>query len=414
MRVKVLLSIGMLFVVVWALAPESSFAAHWSLSPLLPENPLDGSRLFTEKGCLRCHSIHGMGGVMGPDLGQGILNRPLLEIAGVMWNHAPGMEHVFQEQRVSRPRFEPGEMASLLAFLYYLGSLDPPGDAATGARLFREKRCYTCHSLGGRGGTHGPKLDGYSRYASPIYLTAGLWNHGKAMAGLMERLEIPRPTFERNDLPDLLAYIRSVGGGTERIYVKPGNPRRGEALFAQKKCAECHSVRGHAEAVGPDLRVRLKGSLMRIAGAMWTHGPHMWAKMAERGIVVPVLTEVETADLISYLYFLQFIDRPGNVERGRLVYREKQCGVCHGLAGAGGKAAVDLAQVEKLETPLGVITEMWNHASAMEQKMLEESVAWPVLKGGEMADLVAYLLSVRARSERSGGAKGSVRKGEGR
>jgi hypothetical protein len=31
----------------------------------------------------------------------------------------------------------------------------------------------------------------------------------------------------------------------------------------------------------------------------------------------------------------------------------------------------------------------------MERRMLEESVEWPVFKGGEMADLITYLLSVR-------------------
>ena len=62
-----------------------------SVSTVLPGNPLDGSRLFSEKGCLGCHSVYGVGGIAGPELGQGILKRPLLDIAGVMWNHSPGM-----------------------------------------------------------------------------------------------------------------------------------------------------------------------------------------------------------------------------------------------------------------------------------------------------------------------------------
>jgi len=109
----------------------SALAADQSASYLLPGNPLDGSRLFSEKGCLGCHSVYGVGGVAGPELGQGILKRPLLDIAGVMWNHSPGMVHLFQEMRTALPQFKPAEMASLLSFLYYLGSLDPPGDAAT-------------------------------------------------------------------------------------------------------------------------------------------------------------------------------------------------------------------------------------------------------------------------------------------
>jgi cytochrome c551/c552 len=132
------------------LATAPAFGAHEALSVLLPGNPLEGSRLFTGKGCLRCHAIQGVGGTTGPDLGRRALTRPLLEIAGVMWNHSPGMEHLFQERRIARPRFESEEMASLLAFLYYLGSLDPPGDAAAGARLFRQKGCETCHSLAAR------------------------------------------------------------------------------------------------------------------------------------------------------------------------------------------------------------------------------------------------------------------------
>lgn len=382
-----------------------AFAGHENLSALLPGNPLDGSRLFASKGCLRCHAVHGVGGTVGPDLGRGILNRPLLEIAGVMWNHSPGMERVFQEKRVVRPRFEASEMASLLSFLYYLGSLDPPGDAAAGARLFHQKGCSICHSLGGTGGRIGPALDKYSKYASPLYLTAALWKNGKAMAAKMEKYRVARPKFGGNDIPDILAFIRSVGGGTERVYISPGSPKRGEELFSEKRCVECHSVRGHGGKVGPDLSAKLKGSLMRIGGTMWNHSPKMWAKMDERRIEVPSLSEAEMSDLISYLYFFQFIDQPGDPRRGWTVYREKRCGSCHAATGAGKPVAPPMGEVvEKLKTPIEVITNMWNHAGKMEAKMPEERVSWPILKGGEMADLVTYLLSVGRGSAKGDGA----------
>jgi mono/diheme cytochrome c family protein len=380
-----------LVLVVSCLKTGLVLAADGSSSPLLPGNPLEGSRLFSEKGCLGCHSVYGVGGVAGPELGQGILKRPLLDIAGVMWNHSPGMVRLFQERRNTLPQFQPAEMASLLSYLYYLGSLDPPGDAVTGARLFREKQCENCHALSGKGGKVGPKLDSYGRYASPIYLTVGLWNHGKPMAGVMETLHVARPTFEKNDIPDLLAYIRSAAGGTERIYVRPGNPQTGEKLFAQKGCAQCHTPNAQGVRIGSDLRTKLKGSLVGIAGAMWNHGPKMWAKMGN----VPSLAPEEMSDLISYLYFLQFIDPSGDAKRGRVVYQEKKCGSCHTLPGVGGTVGPDLTKAEKLKTPVDVVTEMWNHVGSMERRMLEESVEWPVFKGGEMADLITYLLSVR-------------------
>lgn len=412
MKIKLLL-LALTLLGILAYDSASALGGQEPLSLLLPANPLQGSRLFTEKGCLRCHSVYGVGGVTGPDLGQGILKRPLLDIAGAMWNHSPRMAHVFQEQRATRPQFKPEEMASLLAFLYYLGSLDPPGDAVNGARLFREKQCQTCHSLGGKGGRHGPPLDPYSKYTSPIYLTAALWKKGRAMASAMEALKVPRPTFEENNIPDLLAYIRSAGGGIQRVYVQPGNPKNGERLFSEKRCKECHSVGDgdHGGRIGPNLRGKVKGSLMRIAGSMWNHGPKMWATMAQRGIGVPSLSTEQMSDIISYLYFLQFIDSPGNAVRGRTVYLEKRCGACHTLPGVGGTLGPDLSKVDKLGTPLEVVTEMWNHASTMEQKMLEESVEWPVFKGGEMADLIAYLLSLRSGPGQPASPRKSVAKG---
>ena len=400
--------LALAFVISFAGQDASLLGAEPSASYLLPGNPLDGSRLFSEKGCLGCHSVYGVGGVAGPELGQGILKRPLLDIAGVMWNHSPGMVHLFQEMRTALPQFKPAEMASLLSFLYYLGSLDPPGDAAAGARLFREKRCQTCHSLGGKGGKHGPKLDSYGRYASPLYLTAGLWNHGKAMAGVMEAIRVPRPAFGKNDIADLLAYIRTTAGSVERVYVRPGNPQVGEKLFVQKRCAQCHTPNAQGTRIGPDLRTKLKGSLIGIAGAMWNHGPKMWAKMDN----VPSLAPEEMSDLISYLYFLQFIDPTGNVARGRVVYQEKRCGGCHTLPGVSGTVGPDLASAEKLQTPVEVVTEMWNHVGTMERKMLEESVEWPVFKGGEMADLISYLLSVRKSSAAPADGKKSEPKGK--
>ena len=375
--------------------PWSSVAAEIS-SPILPSNPLEGSKLFTEKECIRCHSINGVGGVGGPDLGQGALNRSLLEIAGVMWNHSPGMAHLSEERHAVRPVFKPSEMGSLLSFLYYIGSFDVPGDATTGGHLFREKECQLCHSLGGKGGKHGPSLDKYSRYASPIFLSVGLWNHGQRMAAVMEALKVPRPTFEKNDIPHLLAYIRSAGSGLERIYAQPGSPRRGEKLFAEKRCLECHSSGLGKNQGRVNLRPRVQGSLMTIAGSMWNHGPKMWADMERRGIAETKFTSEEMSDIISYLYFLQFVDAPGDASRGSAVFREKRCATCHLSQEGKPTPAPPLGKTEKLKTPLEVVTEMWNHASTMEQQMVEESVVWPVFRKGEMADLIAYLLSRHA------------------
>lgn len=383
--------IALVLVLAAAAAPGTG-----GLFSLLPDSPLEGSRLFAGKGCLECHSVQSTGGRVGPDLGRGRMNRPLLEIAGVMWNHSPRMEHAFRERHIARPKFEAKEMATLLAFLYSLGSFEDPGDAAAGARLFRDKQCARCHQINGAGGRVGPALDRFAAYASPLYLTSALWNSGRKMSAKMKEMNIERPVFGGKDIADLLAFIRREGGGLERVYAQPGNPRRGEKLFAQKSCSSCHAINGQGGGFAPDLGRELKGTLMQVAGAMWNHGPGMWARMNGRGVPVPKLTPEEAGDLISYLYFLQFIDPPGNPQRGLVVYREARCVTCHEAVAGGKRAAPSLTGGgDRFKSSLEIVASMWNHGAQMEQLMAEVNVAWPTLKGTEMADLIAYLFSAR-------------------
>ncbi|RMF83613.1 MAG: hypothetical protein D6736_21160, partial [Nitrospinota bacterium] len=179
----------------------------WFVSPLwadtdytLPENPLQGRQLLITKGCLDCHPILGEGGKIGPDLGKRGFNLTLLQVIGVLWNHAPTMVEKTQERKIPWPRFTVAEMSDLIAFLYYMdyyfSYLEEPGDAGRGAKVFAEKRCTTCHSLQGQGGNIAPPLDQVSKYVSPIFIAQAMWNHGPAMAEKMKSLGIPAPQFQ--------------------------------------------------------------------------------------------------------------------------------------------------------------------------------------------------------------------------
>jgi len=360
----------------------------------LPD-PVEGSRLFVRKGCVVCHAVDGEGGKIGPDLGRVSTGRTFLGIAAIMWNHSPGMTERIKEVRATRPKLTPEEMANLFAFLNYTGYLDNPGEPRRGAELFRDRGCAHCHAVGGAGGGVGPSLDRFKRYTSPIVLATAMWNHGPHMRAVMEQAGIPRPQLGGGDIADLLAYVRAAGrGGLESaVYLLPGEPGRGRALFREKGCATCHGAeaRGH---VGPGLTHRhpdMHRGLTQVGALMWNHGPAIWQKMAEMGIAFPTLEAQELADLVAFLYTLHYFDEPGRADRGRDAFTSKGCAACHGPAGRGGAGAPDLTRTLGKAGPIEIAAAMWNHGSAMAQEARTRGLPWPNLEGRDMADLVEFL-----------------------
>ena len=358
-------------------------------------DPVEGSRLFTSKGCVSCHAVDGEGGKIGPDLGRVSTGRTLLGMAAVMWNHSPRMTERIKEAKVTRPKLTPEEMANLFAFLNYTGYLGAPGDPKRGAELFRDRSCVRCHAVGGAGGAVGPGLDRFKRYISPIVLAAAMWNHGPKMRSVMEQAGITRPHLSGEDIANLLAYIRAAGrGGPESAeYLLPGNPEVGRQLFQQKRCAACHGAEGTG-GVGPDFRRRredFQGGLTQVGALMWNHGPAIWQKMAEMNIPFPTLTDQEMANLVAFLYSLPYFDEPGNSARGRGVFERKGCAACHGVAGRGGAGGPDLTKTLGAVSPIAIAAAMWNHGYAMEQMARARGVPWPDLDGRDLADIVALL-----------------------
>ena len=114
-----------------------------------------------------------------------------------------------------------------------------PGNARQGALLFREKRCIECHSFQAIGGSGAPDLARRSaREYTPNRLAAVMWNHAPAMWGAMAQKGIAVPALGEREAADLYAYFYSV-----RYFDRPGDAARGKALFATKRCGQCHALR---------------------------------------------------------------------------------------------------------------------------------------------------------------------------
>lgn len=170
-------------------------------------DPVIGKRLFQEKKCAQCHAIKGVGGRVGPDLGQLLETHNIYLMAARLWNHAVGMTQVMEAMGIERPRFQGDEMAHLLA---YFVSLEVVGDATVGRTVFQKKGCIRCHAIEGKGGTVGPDLAWTPHPHPPFELAGMMWNHSPTMSALMDALRIQRPSFEWVEMADLLAYLVEV------------------------------------------------------------------------------------------------------------------------------------------------------------------------------------------------------------
>lgn len=377
------------------LSPFGPASAQPLFSPT--QDPVVGSRIFGARGCVKCHSVNGIGGKVGPDLARIPRPRSFYDLSAAMWNHLPKMAERMRELGIDRPHLDARETGDLAAFLYTLDYFDPPGSANAGRRLFREKKCVICHQAGGTGGVVGPNLDALARFGSPIFVATAMWNHGPAMTEAMQARGIERPAFKDTELLDLIAYLKSAAAAPAEgpLYVLPGRSEEGRQLFAGKRCVECHSIMGQGGRVGPDLAERgLHKSLTQFAAAMWNKAPAMIKATKARGIAVPQLQADEMADLVAYLYAVRYFAEPVDQKKGEEVARAKGCLGCHSVSGVGGRSAGDLARAQGLDAPAAVLAALWNHSFFVVEERAERRKAWPQVSPQEMAALVAFLQSL--------------------
>jgi mono/diheme cytochrome c family protein len=124
--------------------------------------------------------------------------------------------------------------------------------------------------------------------------------------------------------------------------------------------------------------------------------------MKAQGIERPTFTAQELRNLSAYLapatgrafegplYVL-----PGRPELGRTLFSEKGCVQCHKAGGVGGDVGPDLVAMGARRSPVEFAAAIWNKAPAMMVAMSTHGITVPQLKPEDMADLVAYLYSVK-------------------
>jgi len=269
-----------------------------------PGDASTGKNLFSDKGCIKCHSIGEEGGKVGPPLDQMSQYASPVFIVQSMWNHCKDMVSKMKELGIEVPAFRNHEVVDLFAYIRTAGKsgrresvYSSPGNPKMGEKLFVSKNCIKCHSVDGKGANIGPNLAKVEFQYSLTQIAGIMWNHLSKMWKKMEDMGISPPTFSGDEMADVIAYIYSIHYSGE-----PGDPIRGKGIFSSKGCIRCHAVHGEGGKVGPDLGISewVKSPVTTVQ-VMWNHAPIMAGRMKENNLPWPRFEGNEMADLFEYL-----------------------------------------------------------------------------------------------------------------
>ncbi len=270
-----------------------------------PGNAQAGRRLFTEKRCVVCHKVGTTGGAIGPALdGLKPLASPIY-LAAAMWNHGPQMAELMEREKITRPTFMGSELVDLIA---YINSASPkasraplyvlPGRADEGGRLFVQKRCVECHSMGGQGDPIVPSLAERALHRSLTEFAAAMWNKAPAMYQAMaSRPGGSVPQLRPEEMADIVAFLYAA-----RYFKQAGDPHNGAIVATNKGCLNCHGLYGERGKVASDLSAA--SGLDTPAGvlsALWNHSFIADPRTEREKTPWPTFRGEDMADLVAYL-----------------------------------------------------------------------------------------------------------------
>lgn len=235
-----------------------------------------GRQALAERGCAACH--------LGPP------NRavpPAPDLDGLAAKTTAGWLRAWlrdpaaldAHQRMPQFRLQDQQIEQLVAYLWSVpgqvslpaGPTELTGDSDRGKVALATRRCATCHTYEGRGGTVGPDLSLAGHKIQPGWLLQLLADTHKL------RPLSPMPGFQlpAAEAQDIAAYvteqwIADTGvppWANREAPVQPQLAEQGRALFGELGCAGCHRTQGGPAAlprrvapVGPDL-VALAGRM---------------------------------------------------------------------------------------------------------------------------------------------------------
>jgi cytochrome c2 len=172
-----------------------------------------------------------------------------------------------------------------------------------------------------------------------------------------------------------------------------GDAHRGAAFFRTQMCINCHALKGEGGHDAPDLGRRYDRAYTPagIAALMWNHAPAMWTAITQQNLPLPAVNQEQAADLFAFFYSVRYFEKPGEAERGKLIFQTKHCSECHSIAADSGGVGPPVARWTALTDPIALVDQLWNHSDHMKGEMAARKIQWPEFTSQELDDLLVYL-----------------------
>jgi mono/diheme cytochrome c family protein len=266
---------------------DADFVGNLHFDPATAEQIDHGKRLVNERGCASCHEINGVARPdnFAPELTL-VGSRPLAKIL-----FAPGMPHTLPDYiaaKIRQPRsfgdalkmpqytLAPQQVDALVTALLAqteraqgmpaalrVASRRTSNYRAAGkaGQLIEDLRCFSCHTINGRGGDMAPELTWEGTAVTRPWLVSFLKNPNTLRPALIRRM--PRFNMTEAEANTLADYIMTVyqtpefdRDGLESGRFAAADVTHGRELFyAKYACQSCHIVDPDKDKgyVGPTL-----------------------------------------------------------------------------------------------------------------------------------------------------------------
>ena len=336
----------------------------FAASAQIPGDSTNGKLLFEREGCVNCH---GGDPAAPPDRFPARARFSRADLAGAMWRHAPWVRKASTQQGALLSELSPSEADDLFSYIYVEVTFRLSGNARRGEKLVKSRRCAGCHFTGGDLQQIDPAVAW-----DPVRLARGLWNHSTRADPELQRW----PKFSPVKVRDLVAYLRTKPGGDAEPHYRVLSAGEGHKLFESKGCADCHDY-------PPAHRYPVR-TTSDFAAAMGNH--------TSSGKLLPLLSVEDMRKLTGYLWSIYYFDQRGDAEHGRRLFRRKHCDACHA---APRRDAPPLNEGEKVLSSSWMISALCRRGPVMVERVKNSGIGWPRFQGEQMADLLAYLNSLK-------------------